>query len=88
MTNNDINNNNNNNNNHIYGGGLQRDGLVKTNLFDPAELEEEQDMIVTILTPHRITGNVLDMLDVSQLVALGVPYGIAAHLSNSIAHLI
>ena len=89
MTNNDINDNSNsNNNNNIYGGGLQRDGLIKTNLVDPAELEEEQDRIVAILTPHRITGNVLDMLDVSQLVALGVPYGIAAHLSNSIAHLI
>jgi hypothetical protein len=88
ITNDDINNNSNNNNTNKYRGGLQRDGLVKTNSYDPAELEEEQDMIVTILTPHRITGNALDMLDVSQLVALGVPYGTAAHLSDSISHLI
>jgi len=88
MTNDDDVNCNNNNNNKYGGGGLQRDGLVKTNVCDPAELEEEQDMIITILTPHRITGNVLDMLDDSQLVALGLPYGTAAHLSDSIAHLI
>jgi len=51
--------------------------------------EEEKDMVVAILAPHRITGDVLGGLaDVSQLVALRVPYGPACRLSDSIAELV
>jgi hypothetical protein len=51
--------------------------------------DEEKDMVIAILAPHRITGDVLEGLaDVSQLVALRVPYGPACRLSDSIAELV
>ena len=53
------------------------------------EDQEEKGMVVSILASHYITGEVLDGLaDVSQLVALKVPFGPACRLSNSIVRLI
>ena len=53
------------------------------------EDQEEKGMVVSILASHYITGEVLDGLaDVSQLVALKVPFGPACRLSNSIVGLI
>jgi len=52
-------------------------------------LEDEKDMILAFLVPHRITGDVLeDLADVSQLVALQVPFGPACRLSDSIVELV
>lgn len=51
--------------------------------------DEGNDAILEILAPHRITGDVLDGLtDVSQLVALRVPFGPACRLADSVAQLI
>jgi len=51
--------------------------------------EGEKDMVIAMLAPHRVTGDVLDYLaDVSQLVALRVPFGPACQLSDSIAELV
>jgi hypothetical protein len=56
---------------------------------DDVICEEEKDMVVAILAPHRITGDVLESLaDVSQLVALRVPFGPACRLSDSITELV
>jgi len=61
---------------------------IELNLYDH-ELEEERDLVLTVLTPHRITGNCLDgLIEISQLVGLGVPYAAANHLSDSIACLV
>jgi len=50
---------------------------------------DDKEMIVSILTPHRITGDVLDgLVDISQLIALRVPFGPACRLSDSIAEMV
>lgn len=56
---------------------------------DNSICEEEKDMVVAILVSHRITGDVLEGLeDLSQLIALRVPFGPAYRLSDSIAELV
>jgi hypothetical protein len=47
--------------------------------------QEEQDLVLSILAPHRISGDVLDTLTVSQLVhQLKLPYGSACRLAHAI----
>ena len=54
-----------------------------------SEIETEQELVSRILTTHRITGDCLSYLtDTSQLVSLGLPFGLAVRLSHSITHLI
>lgn len=56
---------------------------------DNSICEEEKDMVVAILVSHRITGDVLEGLeDISQLIALRVPFGPAYRLSDSITELV
>eukprot|EP00535_Pseudo-nitzschia_heimii_P000201 CAMPEP_0197184904 /NCGR_PEP_ID=MMETSP1423-20130617/10814_1 /TAXON_ID=476441 /ORGANISM="Pseudo-nitzschia heimii, Strain UNC1101" /LENGTH=638 /DNA_ID=CAMNT_0042635847 /DNA_START=82 /DNA_END=1995 /DNA_ORIENTATION=+ len=50
---------------------------------------KKKEMVVAILAPHHITGDILDRLvDVSQLVALRVPFGPACRLSDSVAEMV
>lgn len=51
--------------------------------------QEETNAVVELLTPHRITGDVLEgLVDVSQLVVLRVPFGPACRLSDCIVELV
>mmetsp|Transcript_4726 Transcript_4726/g.11303 ORF Transcript_4726/g.11303 Transcript_4726/m.11303 type:complete len:588 (+) Transcript_4726:182-1945(+) len=49
---------------------------------------EESNKILSILCKHCITGDVLDVLDASQLVALQVPFGPACKLADAIHGLV
>ena len=48
--------------------------------------QEELDMILSILIPQRISGDVLDGLTVDQLMAMKVPFGPACRLASDIAY--
>jgi len=49
---------------------------------------DENNKILSILCKHCITGDVLDVLDASQLVALQVPFGPACKLADAIHGLV